>query len=114
MKSAALLSAIKEYEASKWKVIGAKVGKPAKVKKNPPTPFFPRLGSWELAADATYLRRVNSTRRSILVGGSKRQSQRHYPTKNSLIYGSDNHRILILPEEAVDMVFALHLVTRVY
>ncbi|KAL8652356.1 MAG: hypothetical protein Q9210_002731 [Variospora velana] len=32
-ESAALLTAIKEYEASKWKVIGAKVGKPAKVKK---------------------------------------------------------------------------------
>ncbi|KAL9584781.1 MAG: hypothetical protein Q9212_001911 [Teloschistes hypoglaucus] len=30
-ESAALLAAIKEYEASKWKVIGAKVGKPAKV-----------------------------------------------------------------------------------
>ncbi|KAI9717903.1 MAG: hypothetical protein M1812_004430 [Candelaria pacifica] len=30
-ESAALLSAIKEYEASKWKVIGQKVGKPAKV-----------------------------------------------------------------------------------
>ncbi|KAI9758586.1 MAG: hypothetical protein M4579_002962 [Chaenotheca gracillima] len=29
-QSAALLSAIKEYEASKWKVIGQKVGKPAK------------------------------------------------------------------------------------
>ncbi|KAL9596993.1 MAG: hypothetical protein Q9219_005419 [cf. Caloplaca sp. 3 TL-2023] len=29
-ESEALLSAIKEYEASKWKVIGAKVGKPAK------------------------------------------------------------------------------------
>ncbi|KAK3170177.1 hypothetical protein OEA41_009563 [Lepraria neglecta] len=29
-KSAALLAAIKEYEASKWKVIGQKVGKPAK------------------------------------------------------------------------------------
>lgn len=28
--SAALLQAIKEYEASKWKVIGQKVGKPAK------------------------------------------------------------------------------------
>ncbi|KAK5010805.1 hypothetical protein LTR28_007649 [Elasticomyces elasticus] len=32
-ESAALLAAIKEYEASKWKVIGQKVGKPAK----PPT-----------------------------------------------------------------------------
>ena len=30
-QSAALLQAIKEYEASKWKVIGQKVGKPAKV-----------------------------------------------------------------------------------
>ncbi|TID19650.1 myb dna-binding domain [Venturia nashicola] len=29
-KSAALLAAIKEYEANKWKAIGAKVGKPAK------------------------------------------------------------------------------------
>jgi hypothetical protein len=27
----ALLNAIKEYEKNKWKVIGAKVGKPAKV-----------------------------------------------------------------------------------
>ncbi|MCJ1350286.1 MAG: hypothetical protein MMC33_000267 [Icmadophila ericetorum] len=30
-ESAALLAAIREYEASKWKVIGQKVGKPAKV-----------------------------------------------------------------------------------
>ncbi|KAF1351323.1 hypothetical protein BDV97DRAFT_413261 [Delphinella strobiligena] len=29
-ESAALLAAIKEYESSKWKVIGQKVGKPAK------------------------------------------------------------------------------------
>ncbi|KEQ65635.1 uncharacterized protein M437DRAFT_11100, partial [Aureobasidium melanogenum CBS 110374] len=29
-ESAALLAAIKEYEQSKWKVIGQKVGKPAK------------------------------------------------------------------------------------
>ncbi|KAE9973506.1 hypothetical protein BLS_003568 [Venturia inaequalis] len=29
-ESAALLAAIKEYEANKWKTIGAKVGKPAK------------------------------------------------------------------------------------
>lgn len=33
-KSAALLAAIKEYEASKWKVIGQKVGKPAKVREH--------------------------------------------------------------------------------
>ena len=30
-QSAALMAAIKEYDANKWKVIGAKVGKPAKV-----------------------------------------------------------------------------------
>jgi len=29
-ESAALLSAIREYDANKWKVIGQKVGKPAK------------------------------------------------------------------------------------
>jgi len=29
-ESQALLNAIKEYETNKWKVIGAKVGKPAK------------------------------------------------------------------------------------
>jgi hypothetical protein len=31
-KSAALLAAIKEYDANKWKAIGQKVGKPAKVR----------------------------------------------------------------------------------
>lgn len=30
-QSTALREAIKEYEANKWKVIGQKVGKPAKV-----------------------------------------------------------------------------------
>ena len=30
-ESQALLQAIKEYEAQKWKVIGQKLGKPAKV-----------------------------------------------------------------------------------
>ena len=32
-QSQMLLNAIKEYEANKWKVIGQKVGKPAKVGK---------------------------------------------------------------------------------
>ena len=32
-KSTALLAAIKEYEANKWKVVGQKVGKPAKVRR---------------------------------------------------------------------------------
>ena len=31
VQSAALLEAIKEYDAQKWKIIGQKVGKPAKV-----------------------------------------------------------------------------------
>lgn len=34
MQSVALREAIKEYEANKWKVIGQKVGKPAKVSPN--------------------------------------------------------------------------------
>ncbi|KAJ4299581.1 hypothetical protein N0V90_004827 [Kalmusia sp. IMI 367209] len=33
-QSAALLAAIKEYDANKWKVVGQKVGKPAKVSRN--------------------------------------------------------------------------------
>ena len=37
-QSAALLAAIKEYEASKWKVIGQKVGKPAKVGRRSRSP----------------------------------------------------------------------------
>ena len=39
-QSAALLAAIKEYEASKWKVIGQKVGKPAKVEPALPSLSF--------------------------------------------------------------------------
>jgi hypothetical protein len=37
-ESAALLAATKEYEANKWKVIGQKLGKPAKVSL-PSSPF---------------------------------------------------------------------------
>lgn len=33
-QSQALLNAIKDYEANKWKVIGQKVGKPAKVSRS--------------------------------------------------------------------------------
>lgn len=36
-QSVALLNAIKEYETNKWKEIGKKVGKPAKVIR--PAPF---------------------------------------------------------------------------
>ena len=35
LQSQALLNAIKEYENNKWKVIGQKVGKPAKVETRP-------------------------------------------------------------------------------
>lgn len=35
-QSAALLAAIKEYDANKWKAIGQKVGKPAKVCSDTP------------------------------------------------------------------------------
>ena len=35
VQEAALLAAIKEYEANKWKEIGKKVGKPAKVRSYP-------------------------------------------------------------------------------
>jgi len=38
-QSAALLAAIKEYDANKWKVIGQKVGKPAKA--SPQSPALP-------------------------------------------------------------------------
>lgn len=36
-QSAALLAAIKEYDANKWKVIGQKVNKPAKVGSTAPS-----------------------------------------------------------------------------
>ena len=39
-QSAALLAAIKEYEANKWKVIGQKLGKPAKVRTTITLIFF--------------------------------------------------------------------------
>lgn len=35
------MQAIKDYENNKWKVIGQKVGKPAKVRTCFPYPFFP-------------------------------------------------------------------------
>ncbi len=58
VQSAALLAAIKEYEASKWKVIGAKVGKPAKVN--------PSLRRRRLLADLIFdCRRASSMRRRI-------------------------------------------------
>ena len=46
-ESQALLSAIKEYENNKWKTIGQKVGKPAKVRATrtdvQPTPGAPLI-----------------------------------------------------------------------
>lgn len=59
LQSAALMSAIKEYENNKWKVIGQKVGKPAKAceqyakehfpGKQPPPPPGQRLTSPDAA-----------------------------------------------------------------
>jgi len=42
-ESQALLNAIKEYENSKWKVIGQKVGKPAKACEQYAKEHFPEL-----------------------------------------------------------------------
>jgi hypothetical protein len=48
-QSAALLSAIKEYDSKKWVVIGQKVGKPAKVGKR--ISCSPELPLSEVPAD---------------------------------------------------------------
>lgn len=63
-KSAALLAAIKEYDANKWKVIGQKVGKPAKV--------LAILSSWISESELTGARRASNMQRSILVGSTER------------------------------------------
>ncbi len=64
-QSAALLAAIKEYEASKWKVIGAKVGKPAKVRE--------ALSSCQWRDSANGIcRLVNNTPRNTLEAGLDR------------------------------------------
>lgn len=47
-QSAALLQAIKDYENNKWKAIGARVGKPAKVRL-----IYPRISQ---PCNATVLR----------------------------------------------------------
>ncbi|KAG7137588.1 Transcription factor MYB3R-3 like protein [Verticillium longisporum] len=44
-ESQALLNAIKEYESNKWKVIGQKVGKPAKACEQYAKEHFPDLGA---------------------------------------------------------------------
>lgn len=56
-QSAALLAAIKEYETNKWKVIGQKVGKPAKVGQ------LSHSASPSMCADG--LRRASSMQRRI-------------------------------------------------
>jgi hypothetical protein len=67
-KSTALLAAIKEYDANKWKVIGQKVGKPAKVR----SPFF--LTHRVICRSRSVLtpnRHASSTRRRTLVGSTE-------------------------------------------
>lgn len=52
MQSVALREAIKEYEANKWKVIGQKVGKPAKVSPKIFPPFVGPSTSADLILQA--------------------------------------------------------------
>jgi hypothetical protein len=56
-QSIALREAIREYEANKWKVIGQKVGKPAKVRL--------LINGYRLRKVLTKFRLVSSMRRSI-------------------------------------------------
>jgi hypothetical protein len=61
-QSAALLAAIKEYEANKWKVIGQKVGKPAKASERSAAPIP------ILVVKLTAFRLANSMRKNTLEG----------------------------------------------
>ncbi len=75
MKSAALLAAIKEYEQNKWKVIGQKVGKPAKVG----APWGDKTeDSINLGQQTDRLRLANSTRKSILGTKCREPSDRRF------------------------------------
>ena len=49
------MQAIKDYENNKWKVIGQKVGKPAKVRTLFPFPFSPSLLGFVLVTIASHL-----------------------------------------------------------
>ena len=78
-QSAALLAAIKEYEASKWKVIGQKVGKPAKVDQSDPS-------TWPFVY-ADHLRRASSMRRRI----SQAKSDELNSSDNNILYEIPGH-----------------------
>jgi hypothetical protein len=65
-----LLAAIKEYEASKWKVIGQKVGKPAKVYHSSPLVESTADSGVTRVADVSSTRLASNTQRSILAGRS--------------------------------------------
>ena len=75
-QSAALLAAIKEYEASKWKVIGQKVGKPAKVRFRLAVPgpvhqavlahFLTHPTGVRAVCEGTFRRQSIDSRRSIV------------------------------------------------
>jgi hypothetical protein len=72
-KSAALLAAIKEYDQNKWKVIGQKVGKPAKVgDQGVPYLWWCYVGETPL----TDPRRASSMRRNISEGKVERLMDR--------------------------------------
>jgi hypothetical protein len=77
-QSAALLAAIKEYDANKWKAIGQKVGKPAKVRQVPIFSYAvfsrsPQTFEWTAQISIMWSRSTDNTRpassmpKSILV-----------------------------------------------
>lgn len=73
LQSQALLTAIKEYENNKWKVIGQKVGKPAKVRTAPrlmlkahPANNYGRLvSSMQRSISPTFLARARADKRAM-------------------------------------------------
>ena len=76
-QSAALLAAIKEYETNKWKAIGQKVGKPAKVRRKLLARSSSRNGSKMKLTLAT--RPASSTPRSISGGRCSRVAVGVFP-----------------------------------
>jgi len=72
IQSAALLAAIKDYEASKWKVIGQKLGKPAKVSH----PVSARIGH---AITCTHTRKHASGLTGLLFTGLRTICEGAFP-----------------------------------
>lgn len=107
-QSTALLAAIKEYEASKWKVIGQKVGKPAKV--GTPTRILGR------DVDTQFTRLANNMRRKTSVEGFEelgpqfifgRNSMRRYPVTQTPILRPSLGIMRICNERPMELILAL-------